>query len=138
MKAHEKGWKATRDRAQIVGHYARVTKFFKVKRLGDLELSRLGNDALYKLGNDIWDRQPRSKRARFMEKFYAIGNPQYRRNPRRFKWAYIDARKAHNWFVALFVAVSIKRYNRNVAKAAETKAVENPGVIKFPEAEAKA
>lgn len=135
---HEKGWKGARDREKLISRYALITKFFKVKPVSDLELSRLGNAALFKLSEDVFNRQPISERRRFAERYYAIGNPQYRRNPRRFKWAYIDARKAHGRIKAFFVAISIKRYNRNVAKAAESKAAENTGVIKFPEAEAKA
>lgn len=123
MRVHNKGWKGDRDRADILGHYARITKFFKVKRLTDLELSRLGNQALYNLGNDIFNQQSLKDRRRYMERYCGIGYPKYRINPGRFKWAYIDARKAHGRVKALFIALSNRHFQRKAAKKAVGKNV---------------
>lgn len=124
MNVHGKGWKGARDREKIVGHYARITKYFKVKRLTDLEISKVGNEALYKLSNDIWAQQALYDRERYMEHFYAIGNPKYRINPKRFKWSYIDARKAHGRFASVFIALSNRRFNRKAEKKAAAEKAE--------------
>lgn len=136
MIIHEKGWKAERDRKAALTQYDALTKYFKIKRLTDVEIAELSNKKLYKICEDMYNRQSRRSQIKYAEH---IGS--YREKPKAFKWFFRDYMKLKapgNIFSILFIAVQlpfrypgfVKRFDAATKKKQEE---TEKKIVTFPE-----